>query len=296
MSLIPSESYSFPDHFTVTKAASRNPKPEPEPVPLQPARKKPTIVPLPDPKPQPAPVVQRQNPEPVRNKPVAPPPNPAIRRASAPPPRVPETPALRKISLPATLKPKVRWNQRAPAMDPAAVSQNGTDQFPSPTTLPPPAQNVIQMKPAKSPSPPRMIARPAPAVVQPAVIQNEMPVAPAKPAAPKIPAMPPQPTPQAPRQGVVQNPQADFFQMFAESGETAIVRRRRKTKFRRFVICEAAALTVLLPLAIVGLAHRPSTGALLWVMNISTIASAVAAALIPIFFYALTPTLPEIER
>ena len=84
--------------------------------------------------------------------------------------------------------------------------------------------------------------------------------------------------------------------MFAESGETAIVRRRRKTKFRRFVICEAAALTVLLPLAIVGLAHRPSTGALLWVMNISTIASAVAAALIPIFFYALTPTLPEIER
>ena len=84
--------------------------------------------------------------------------------------------------------------------------------------------------------------------------------------------------------------------MFAESGETAVVRRRRKTKFRRFVICEAVALTVLLPLAIIALAHRPSNGALVWVMNISTIASAVAAALIPIFFYALTPTLPEIER
>jgi hypothetical protein len=31
-------------------------------------------------------------------------------------------------------------------------------------------------------------------------------------------------------------------------------------------------------------------------MNISTITSAVAAALLPIFFFAFTPTLPEIER
>jgi hypothetical protein len=31
-------------------------------------------------------------------------------------------------------------------------------------------------------------------------------------------------------------------------------------------------------------------------MNILTISSAVATALLPIFFFALTPTLPEIER
>jgi len=31
-------------------------------------------------------------------------------------------------------------------------------------------------------------------------------------------------------------------------------------------------------------------------MNILTIASAVVAALLPIIFFAFTPTLPEIER
>jgi hypothetical protein len=84
--------------------------------------------------------------------------------------------------------------------------------------------------------------------------------------------------------------------MFAESGETALSRRRRKAKMRRFVICESIAVAILLPLAILGLAHRPENVALLWIMNVSTISSAVAAALFPIFFFAFTPTLPEIER
>src|SRR5882762_2500433 len=129
MSLIPSESYSFPDHFTNTVAGSRKPKnidPEPEAEPVGPPRKKPTIVALPNPKPQPtppAPVAVRQNSEPVRN--VAPPaPNPALRRAAAPPPRISEPP-IRKIALPATLKPKVRWNMRASAMDPAPTANHG---------------------------------------------------------------------------------------------------------------------------------------------------------------------------
>ena len=84
--------------------------------------------------------------------------------------------------------------------------------------------------------------------------------------------------------------------MFAQNGETALSRRRRKAKMQRFIVCESIALAVLLPLAILGLAHRPENVALLWTMNISTIASAVAAALFPIFFFAFTPTLPEIER
>ncbi|MEY2544733.1 MAG: hypothetical protein QOE81_2194 [Verrucomicrobiota bacterium] len=64
----------------------------------------------------------------------------------------------------------------------------------------------------------------------------------------------------------------------------------------RFVVCESVALAVLLPLAILGLSHHPENVALIWIMNIFTIASAVAAALLPIFFFAFTPTLPEIER
>jgi len=291
MSLIPSESYSFPDHFTSTRAASRKPKAQAERVPVEPPRNKPAIVALPDPKPKPAPVVQRPKPQPVQNRPAPPTPNPAIRRASAPPPRIPETPPLRKIPLPPTLKPKVRWNHRAPAMDPTPIPQNGMEQFQPPLMPAPPAQNVIPMKPAKAVPAPRVIARPAPGVVR-----NETPVAPAKPAAPVMPAVQRRAVRQAPRPAAAPSPQEDFFQMFAESGETAVMRRRRKAKLRRFLLCEAIALAVLLPLAIVGLAHRPSDAAMLWILNIFTIASAVAAAVIPILFYAFTPTLPEIER
>src|SRR5438105_9592341 len=151
MSLIPSESYSFPDHFTSTVTPSRKPKnQEPEPAPLEIRRKKPSIMALPDPTPTPAPVppVTEENPAPVRNEipaspviredvqpvrtetlaplvipedpepvqtkvpaPAGPPaPNPALKRASAPPPRISEPP--KKIALSAMLKPKVRWNNR----------------------------------------------------------------------------------------------------------------------------------------------------------------------------------------
>src|SRR5438874_3717291 len=109
MSLIPSESHSFPDHFTTTVTPSRNPKnAEPEQAPLETRQKRPSIVALanPQPRPVPAPAAILENSEPARSN--APAPNPALRRASAPPPRIPE--GTRKIALPATLKPKVRWN------------------------------------------------------------------------------------------------------------------------------------------------------------------------------------------
>ncbi|HEY6070895.1 MAG TPA: hypothetical protein VIU85_05920, partial [Chthoniobacterales bacterium] len=219
MSLIPSESYSFPDHFTSTRAASRKPKVEPEPEPevIEPVRKRPALVALPNPKPRaiakPQPVAKQEpapEPEPLvmpepgiglepmaesellaELKQLAEPemvdepelvaareapkpalkitpriPNPMFRRASAPPPRIPEAPA-RKMVLP-TLKPKVRWNNRAPAMDPASAGNNGNGNgnganhfVPEPEPLLPPAQNVIQMKPAPpAPRPPREIPRP----------------------------------------------------------------------------------------------------------------------------------------
>ena len=67
-------------------------------------------------------------------------------------------------------------------------------------------------------------------------------------------------------------------------------------KFRRFVTCEAAALLALIPLVILGLTLNISAPTVRWIMNILTIAAAVAAAVIPIAFYAFTPTLPELER
>ncbi len=67
-------------------------------------------------------------------------------------------------------------------------------------------------------------------------------------------------------------------------------------KFRRFVICEAGALLVLVPLVIMGLTFNVSAPAIRWIMNLFTIAAAIGAVVIPIVFYAGTPTLPEIER
>ncbi len=70
---------------------------------------------------------------------------------------------------------------------------------------------------------------------------------------------------------------------------------RRKTKFTRFIICESVTLAILLPLAILGLGRVFSDPTLVMLINILTIAAAVTAALIPILFFALTPTLPRDE-
>ena len=317
MSLIPSESYSFPDHFTSTKAASRKPKAQAERMPVEPPRNKPAIVALPDPKPKPAPVVQHPKPQPVQSRPALSPPNPAIRRASAPPPRIPEAPPLRKIPLPPTLKPKVRWNHRAPAMDPVATANNGNDaEHVSQETLMPPAENLIQMKPQSFARPPRMMPRPenVPVAPLPKPVSAPPPPKPipVAPIAKRVSAPPPpkpipvaraskpvQPAPPVrgtPAPIVAANPQADFFEAFAQSGETAISKRRRKAKVRRFIVYESIAVGILFPLAFLGLTFHVESVVLHWTMNILTIAAAFAAALIPILFFAATPTLPEIER
>ena len=277
MSLIPSESYSFPDHFTKTVTPSRKPKNEERQVaPVETRRKRPSIVPLPRPQTQPVPAHREAVP------------NPALRRASAPPPRIPEAP-VKKIPLPPSFKPKMRWNNRAPAMESAPLADNGAEQLPHT----PPAQNAIPMNPA-SPAGPRRVM-PSPEI---AMAQNFFRAAPAEPISAAKTARPTavQRAPESLRPRAVSNPQADFFKMFVQNSETELAKQRRKMKLRRFIACEAAALAVLLPLAILGLSRPPDNAALVWIMNILAIASAVSAALIPILFFAFTPTLPEIER
>lgn len=286
MSLIPSESYSFPDHFTRTVVPSRKPKEaEPEPVPLETGRRTPAIVPLADPEAPPAPVLQREKVDASRNNAPVAVPNPALRRANAPPPRIPEAP-LRKVPPPPSLKPKVRSNTRAPAMDSAPTLDNGAPPVPA---VAPPAQNVIPMKPARAPRP-----APPPETLAP---ENPVSVPTPKPISVARTAPPAQArtAPELPRTAATSNRQADFFEMFAQTGETAVSKRRRKKRMRRFIVCEAANLAVLLPLVVLGLARRPENVALVWTMNILTIASAVGAGLIPILFFAVAPKLPETE-
>ena len=348
MSLIPSESYSFPDHFTTTVTPSRKPKDQKVEARVEKPRPKPKIVALPDPPPA---VIEPDVPEvceviseaqalevappeieepppvaPVRVKPA--PPNPAFRRAIAPPPRIPEAPP-RKMSMP-VLKPKVRWNNRAVPAEPAPAQKNGNGAHEEVADADPP-QNVIPIKPIKlqaRPLAPRSIqppssrsipqaVRPAtpvpqmrpaqqilaprpiqPPVPKPAPVVQMRPVQqPAAPAKTRS-AAPSKPQPGAlskPRPAPVPTSQADFFEMFAESSQDIATKRRRNMKFRRFLACECAVFAVLLPLLILGFSLNITAPALRWMMNIFTIASAVAAAIIPIVFYAFTPTLPDIE-
>src|SRR5438445_12893030 len=120
MSLIPSESYSFPDHFTKTVTPSRKPKKE-EPPPIR-ARKEPMIVPLPNPRNQPAAEIHRPTAEPIRDNGAAAAPNPALRRANARPPRIPD-PTIGKQAVPSILKPKPGMVIRAPAMGPGPLTE-----------------------------------------------------------------------------------------------------------------------------------------------------------------------------
>ena len=161
----------------------------------------------------------------------------------------------------------------------------------------PPIENMIQMQPPDARASAAHYACP-----ENLMPQNPVPVAPPPKPVPAAPVARPAPPVQAPiarenlRPAVASNPQADSFEMFAQGGETALSKRRRKAKMRRFIVCESIAVGVLLPLAILWLSLRPANVVLYWIMNILTIAAAVAATIIPIFFFALTPTLPEIER
>jgi hypothetical protein len=319
MSLIPSESYSFPDHFSSTVVPSRRPKEEQ--TSAEKVRTKPTIVALPDPERESLvatnPVESEVIPEPLKPevpqiKASFPTPNPALRRAQAPPPWISDAP-IRKIALRPTLNSKVRWNNRAPAMDPSQARNNGNgnsanEVAPTPASLP--AQNGYSDEGAQHCAAPakrsamtasersssatgcRQAPPPPAGTEAPAPVRKPLPVAmSARPVQPqRIPqkAQPPAP--------VAANPQADFFEMFADVDYEAASKRRRQMKFRRFVACEIAAVAVLLPLIILGLTLNITAPALRWLLDIFTIAAAVSFAIIPIVFYAGTSTEPELER
>src|SRR5947209_6580505 len=187
MSLIPSESYSFPDHFTSTVTPSR--KPKPDKVEAANTRKKPHIVALPDPEPEPELVVALE-PDPVT--------------AVEPDPVVATEP------------------ERAVAMEPVFESELMSEiwepevaeaKAPPPPPLPRPA-----------PRPPQPVAPRPPAKMTPqAAVQVQPPRKPApapaqmRPVSPRPAPAPPKPAPTSARV-VVPSRQSDFFEMFSEDG------------------------------------------------------------------------------
>jgi len=298
MSLIPSESYSFPDDFTRKLAASRKlTNEDPASQPAQNVRKEPATGALPNSKaetPPPAAVI-RENGEPVRK--AAPPVlNPALRRASAPPPRISEA-RVRKIALPAALKPNVRWNTQTPAVDPN--NGNGAEHFPY-EPLMPPAGNVQMSPPLASRS--RVMPRPENLVQSGpfpvAGRSSPIPVAPSrKPgsAANPVKSFHGSTTSDKTRLVTISNSQGDSFETFAQSTEAVLLQRCQKAKMRRFLVCESIALGVLLSLATIGMWRPPENAALLWILGIFTSAAAAVLATIPVFFFALRPTSSQTE-
>ena len=375
MSLIPSESYSFPDHFTQTITYSNDPRRK-KSVPLverEEPRKKGFFLPLrkslgrkkralpsiaiPEESdaesspPLTAPSAADEN---GLHVPIAPP--QMSQPKSSPPPTaepqalsaIPEVaadesipasiiepelppqkrlapiarlaPVIRKSPVPPSLKPKPRWNMRASApVQPTPPSNNGpqispvkpADQKMFPTK---PAQPVPPFRAVQSPLPdlvqppaPRVVESPPPDLIQILFAHAGQALAPAPPPESAIPAPRPDVRPTLRREmanGAVPRPVApaplpvnhefDFEMPFSDA-EPYAEKRRRSTKFTRFIFCESVTLAVLLPLAFLGLGRVFSDPTLVLLVNILTIAAAVTAALIPILFFALTPTLPRDE-
>jgi hypothetical protein len=71
------------------------------------------------------------------------------------------------------------------------------------------------------------------------------------------------------------------------------IRSRRRRKWARFLVIEFFAIAVLVPSAMAALSHYFSNPALILTMNLSTIVSAIIAAIVPIIFFAIPPTLPR---
>lgn len=73
-------------------------------------------------------------------------------------------------------------------------------------------------------------------------------------------------------------------------------RRRANPKLRRFIMLEAIALVALVPLAALGLLRVFRDPTLILIVDVITIAAAIAATVMPILFFAVAPPLPRGEE
>jgi hypothetical protein len=270
MSLIPSESYTFPDHFTTTVTPSRKPTEKKPPVELKVVAPAEEIISRNE---EPAEIQKRQR----RSL------SSLLKRAG------------RRHEVASLPEPEPAPEEIAPrAPTPKPVLRVETMRPPQPSQVAPvsmkpvPVRNVIPMQVA--PAPPQIAVARAP-IVRPQPQPQPAPTTPPKMARPLA-----APAPPTRAHTLDLSHQPDFFEMFAQNNDQTLLKRRRKMKMRRFIAYESIAVGVLLPLAFVGLTRQVTMPVLVWIVDILTIAAAVAAAVIPIAFFALTPTLPEIER
>ena len=81
-----------------------------------------------------------------------------------------------------------------------------------------------------------------------------------------------------------------------EQSAQASTRRHYSPKMRRFLFCEAVAVGILVPFAILGLLRVFHNPAVIALIDVITIAAAVSATVMPIMFFAVAPPLPRGEE
>lgn len=72
--------------------------------------------------------------------------------------------------------------------------------------------------------------------------------------------------------------------------------KRGPNKLLRFLVCEALAISVLIPSAILGISRRFTDQNVLLLINILIIAAAATIAILPMIFYGRGETLPQREE
>jgi hypothetical protein len=182
------------------------------------------------------------------------------------------------------LKRKVRYNAHlvAPEQAPPAKKE-----------VPPAGPLNVNGTPQKRELPqaqvPVQLVRANPAPNRPLQVSAPRPIAPGTQAPPQRPGVP-VPTREA---AVVPAVPADEQIEFELSDLSSFYPKKSRRKLVRFLACEGTAIVALIVFAILGLSRTFGGRTAGLYINILTIAAAVAATLIPIFFYAIGPTLPR---
>jgi hypothetical protein len=281
MPLIPSESLSFPDDFSraITRARALNEAKAT--AALLNARGKRTrgrgVIPPPPPEEPPAVQV------PVNltpSKPVA---------TKIPPMRAPVPEPPRAKSVPAETLPV----KETPLPEPVPVSSVVPIlPKPLPKVLPPkknlPAKAALE-KAAPIKLRPRALGETPANVAARAQAENQPPVN--RPQEKRVPIRITPTFPIAPKRV-----QPVFDQVEDEPESRPQVRGHRRRKLTRFIFIEGIAVGVLVPTAILALTHYFTDPVMVWIMNGLTITGALVAGIVPILFFAISPTLPRIER
>jgi hypothetical protein len=342
MSLIPNESYSFPDdEFLFRVGQSRKPEPkisipsgtrpeangEAKPAPPAAKVEKPRTVPEPPPavkveKPRVVsepPPMKMEKPRAVAEPPMAvkveksrgrsgPPPAVKLgkRRIVSEPPLAVKVGKLRVVSQP-PLAVKLQRTRKVPPPPPVAGREPArATSIPAPVHLkpkppcnthlvaqPPPPERKDRGLPRNPPN--GSIQRREPQQT-PGLTEHPLQIPTLRPDAARIPVAPSN-TPAVPSAATAAAPRVPMAEQIefdlTESSPACPGDVRRK--FVRFVVCESTAIVFLMVFALLGLSRVFSDRTAIFYVNILTIMAAVAATLIPIFFYAIGPTLPREE-